>query len=158
MLYDNALIARVYVDAYRATGDKLYRRIAEETLDFIVREMHDPSGAFDTTLDADSEGVEGKYYVWSLDEFRHVLGNDAETLARYFDVTTHGNWEETNILHVAQEAGDNLRPTIDTARTKLYAAREKRVRPARDEKILTDWNGLMLRAFADAAAYLGRDD
>jgi uncharacterized protein YyaL (SSP411 family) len=158
MLYDNALLARVYVDAYRATGDRLYKRIAEETLEFVVREMRDPSGAFYSTLDADSEGVEGKYYVWGLEECRQVLGNDADVLARYFDVTTHGNWEETNILHVTQEAADNLRPTIDAARTKLYAAREKRVRPGRDEKILTDWNGLMLRAFADAAAYLGRDD
>ncbi len=158
MLYDNALLTRAYVDAYRATGDDFYKRIAEETLDFVVREMRDANGAFYSTQDADSEGVEGKFYVWSLDEFREVVGADADLLAGYFDVTTHGNWEDTNILHVMHEADENLRTKVEAARKKLYAAREKRVRPGRDEKVLTDWNGLMLRAFAEAAAYLGRDD
>ena len=158
MLYDNALLARVYVDAYRATGDALYKRIAEETLDFVVREMRDPSGAFYSTLDADREGVEGKFYVWSLEEFRQVLGDEAAVLAPYFDVTGHGNWEETNILHITQEADENLLARVEAAKKKLYDARTKRVRPGRDDKVLTDWNGLMLRAFADAAAYLERDD
>src|SRR5215470_10027350 len=104
MLYDNALLARVYVDAFRATGDALYRRIAAETLDFVVREMRGPSGAFYSTQDADSEGVEGKFYVWGLEEFRQLVGDaDANALASYFDVTSHGNWEETNILHVTRE-------------------------------------------------------
>jgi uncharacterized protein YyaL (SSP411 family) len=156
MLYDNALLARVYVDAFRATGDALYKRIAEETLDFVVREMRDPSGAFYSTQDADSEGVEGKFYVWSLEEFGQVVGDgDANALENYFDVTSHGNWEETNILHVTRE---NVPPGIEAAKKKLYDTREKRVKPGRDEKVLTDWNGLMLRAFAEAAAYLGRDD
>jgi uncharacterized protein len=156
MLYDNALLARVYVDAFRATGDTLYKRIAEETLDFVVREMRDPSGAFYSTQDADSEGVEGKFYVWSLEEFRQVVGDgDANALESYFDVTSHGNWEETNILHVTR---GNPPAGIEAAKKKLYAEREKRVKPGRDEKVLTDWNGLMLRAFAEAAAYLGRDD
>ena len=156
MLYDNALLARVYVDAFRATGDALYRRIAEETLDFVAREMRDPSGAFYSTQDADSEGVEGKFYVWSLEEFRQVVGDgDANALESYFDVTSHGNWEETNILHVTR---GNPPAGIDAVKKKLYAEREKRVKPGRDEKVLTDWNGLMLRAFAEAAAYLGRDD
>jgi uncharacterized protein len=158
MLYDNALLARVYVDAYRATGDPLYKRIAEETLDFVMREMRAPDGAFYSTQDADSEGVEGKFYVWSLDEFRQVVGEDWDLLAGYFDVSAHGNWEETNILHVTREPDEKLLPKIEAARKKLYAAREKRVRPGRDEKILTDWNGLMLRAFAEAASCLGRDD
>jgi uncharacterized protein YyaL (SSP411 family) len=158
MLYDNALLARVYVDAYRVTGEPLYRRIAEETLDWVIREMRDPSGAFYSTLDADSEGVEGKYYVWTLDEFRQVLGEDADLLAAYFDVTAHGNWETTNILHVGREADASLQGRLPQAKAKLYAAREKRVRPARDEKVLTDWNGLMLRAFAEAAACFDRDD
>jgi uncharacterized protein YyaL (SSP411 family) len=158
MLYDNALLARVYVDAFRVTRDALYRRIAEETLDFVVREMRAPNGAFYSTQDADSEGVEGKFYVWSLQEFRSVVGADANLLADYFDVTDHGNWEETNILHVTSEADDSLLAKIAAAKGKLYAAREKRIRPARDEKVLTDWNGLMLRAFAEAAAALGRDD
>jgi uncharacterized protein YyaL (SSP411 family) len=156
MLYDNALLARVYVDAFRATGDALYKHIAEETLDFVVREMRDPSGAFYSTQDADSEGVEGKFYVWSLEEFRQVVGDsDANALASYFDVTSHGNWEESNILHVTRE---NPPTGIEAAKKKLYDTREKRVKPGRDEKVLTDWNGLMLRAFAEAAAYLGRDD
>jgi uncharacterized protein YyaL (SSP411 family) len=156
MLYDNALLARVYVDAFRATGDALYKRIAEETLDFVVREMRDPSGAFYSTQDADSEGVEGKFYVWSLEEFEQVVGDgDANALESYFDVTSHGNWEERNILHVTRE---NPPTGIEAAKKKLYDAREKRVKPGRDEKVLTDWNGLMLRAFAEAAAYLGRDD
>jgi uncharacterized protein len=158
MLYDNALLARVYVDAYRATGDHLYRRVAEETLDFVAREMRDPSGAFYSTQDADSEGVEGKFYVWSLDEFRRVVGDDADILARYFDVTSLGNWEESNILHVTNSADQNFQSKVDAAKKKLYAARNKRVKPGRDEKVLTDWNGLMLRAFAEAAAYFGRND
>ena len=158
MLYDNALLARAYVDAFRATGDQLYRRIAEETLDFVAREMRDPNGAFYSTQDADSEGVEGKFYVWSLDEFRQVVGPDSDTLASYFDVTTHGNWEENNILHVTSPADESLQTKVEAAKKKLYAARDKRVKPGRDEKVLTDWNALMLRAFAEAAAYLGRDD
>ena len=158
MLYDNALLARVYVDAYRSTGDQLYKRIAEETLDFVVREMRDPNGAFYSTQDADSEGVEGKFYVWSNDEFRRVVGEDANTLADYFDVTAQGNWEETNILHVTRPPDLQTQAKVEAAKKKLYAAREKRVKPGRDEKVLTDWNGLMLRAFAEAAAHLGRHD
>jgi uncharacterized protein YyaL (SSP411 family) len=158
MLYDNALLARVYVDAFRAIGDPLYKRIAEETLDFVIREMRAPNGAFYSTQDADSEGVEGKFYVWSLNEFRHVVGEDADLLANYFNVSEHGNWEETNILHVTSQPDEKLKPKIEAARKKLYAAREKRVRPGRDEKILTDWNGLMLRAFIEAAGCLQRDD
>ena len=158
MLYDNALLARVYVDAYRAIRDPLYKRIAEEILDFVVREMRNPNGAFYSTQDADSEGVEGKFYVWSLEEFRQLVGDDADLLAGYFDVTTHGNWEEKNILHVTREPDDELLSKVEAAKKKLYAAREKRIRPGRDEKVLTDWNGLMLRAFAEAATYLERDD
>jgi uncharacterized protein len=157
MLYDNALLARAYLDAYRATGNPLYRRITEETLDFVVNEMRDASGAFYSTQDADSEGVEGKFYVWSLREFRDVVGRDADELADYFDVTEAGNFEGHNILNVPRPR-EGLELKIQAARKKLFAAREKRVRPGRDEKVLTDWNGLMLRAFADAANYLGRDD
>ena len=168
MLYDNALLARVYLDAWRVTGNPLYRRITEEVLDFIVREMRDPNGGFYSTQDADSEGVEGKFYVWDLDEFKATAGPDGELLARYLDITGHGNWEEHNIPNVPRPpdvfckiekiSEDELKAKFDAARPKLYAAREKRIHPGRDEKILTDWNGLALRAFADAAAYLGRDD
>ena len=168
MLYDNALLARVYLDAWRVTGNPLYRRITEEVLDFIVREMRDPNGGFYSTQDADSEGVEGKFYVWDLDEFIATAGPDGELLARYLDVTGNGNWEEHNILNVPRPpeifcklekiSESELKAKFDAARPKLYAAREKRIHPGRDEKILTDWNGLALRAFAEAAAYLGRDD
>jgi len=168
MLYDNALLARVYLDAWRVTGNPLYRRITEEVLDFIVREMRDPNGGFYSTQDADSEGVEGKFYVWDLDEFKTTAGPDGELLARYLDVTGHGNWEDHNILNIPRPpdvfcklekfSEEELKAKFDEARPKLYAAREKRIHPGRDEKILTDWNGLALRAFADAAAYLGRDD
>src|SRR3989475_1970057 len=168
MLYDNALLARAYLDAYRTTGVPLYKRITEETLDFVVREMRDPSGAFYSTQDADSEGVEGKFYVWTLEEFREVVGPDADTLAKYFDVTEQGNWEEQSILNVPRPpelfgkleklSTEELALMVDAAKKKLYAVREKRVKPGRDEKVLTDWNGLMLRAFSEAATYLGRDD
>jgi uncharacterized protein YyaL (SSP411 family) len=168
MLYDNALLARVYLDAWRVTGNPLYRRITEEVLDFIVREMRDPNGGFYSTQDADSEGVEGKFYVWDLEEFKTTAGPDGELLARFFDVTGHGNWEEHNILNVPRPpdvfckleniSEDELRTKFEAARPKLYSVREKRIHPSRDEKILTDWNGLALRAFAEAAAYLGRED
>jgi uncharacterized protein YyaL (SSP411 family) len=168
MLYDNALLARTYLDAYRLTGKILYRRITEEILDFIVREMRDANGGFYSTQDADSEGVEGKFYVWDRDEFLEVVGKDGELLARYFNVTDYGNWEHHNILNVPRPpelfcklekiSEQELESKVAAALPKLYAAREKRVHPGRDEKILTDWNGLALRAFADAAAFLRRDD
>ena len=168
MLYDNALLARVYVDAHRVTRNSLYKRIATEILDFVAREMRAPNGAFYSTQDADSEGVEGKFYVWSLDEFSSVTGDDAELLAKYFDVTKHGNFEERNILNVSREPElfsklegvslQDLEARVEAAKKKLYARREKRIKPGRDEKILTDWNGLMLRAFAEAAAHFSRDD
>ena len=158
MLYDNALLARAYTDAYRATGEPLYKRIATETLDFVIREMRDPNGAFYSTQDADSEGVEGKYYVWSLEEFRSVVGDDADAIAEHFDVTAHGNWEHTNILNVPDGPDAALEAKIEAAKKKLYAARLQRIKPGRDEKVLTDWNGLMLRAFAEAATYIGRED
>jgi len=168
MLYDNALLARVYLDGYRLTGRPLYRRITEEILDFIVREMRDANGGFYSTQDADSEGVEGKFYVWDLDEFQEAAGEDGDLLARYFNVTGHGNWEHHNILNVPRPpelfcklekiTEEDLAQKVKAALPRLYAAREKRIRPGRDEKILTDWNGLALRAFAEAAAFLGRDD
>jgi uncharacterized protein YyaL (SSP411 family) len=168
MLYDNALLARVYLDGYRLTGKPLYRRITEEILDFIVREMRDANGGFYSTQDADSEGVEGKFYVWERDEFQEIVGEDSELLARYFNVTDYGNWEDHNILNVPRPpelfcklekiTEQDLAQKVKAALPRLYMARDKRIHPGRDEKILTDWNGLALRAFADAAAFLGRDD
>src|SRR5215831_7830225 len=168
MLYDNALLSRVYLDAFRATKKPLYKRIVEETLDYVVREMRDANGGFYSAQDADSEGVEGKFYVWGLDEFRSVVGNDADLLAHYFGVTEQGNFEDQNILHVSRPpdvfskleriAVEDFEAKVERAKQKLYAVREKRVKPGRDEKILTDWNGLMLRSFAEAAFYLKRPD
>ncbi len=168
MLYDNALLSRGYLDAFRATHKPLYRRVAEETLDYVVREMRDSNGGFYSAQDADSEGVEGKFYVWELDEFRRIAGDDSEILERYFDVTEKGNWEHHNILNVTrapdlfckveQIAPEELEKKVRAIRPRLYAARDVRVKPGRDEKILTDWNGLMLRAFAEAAFYLERQD
>jgi uncharacterized protein YyaL (SSP411 family) len=169
MLYDNALLARSYLDAWRLTRRPLYRRITEEILDFLALEMRDSNGGFYSTLDADSEGVEGKFYVWSRAEFESVAGrDDADLLTHYLNVTEHGNWEHVNILNVPRPpelfcklekiSEEDLARRWSTARARLYAEREKRIHPGRDEKILTDWNGLALKAFADAAAYLGRDD
>src|SRR5437867_2294669 len=132
MLYDNALLVGAYVDAHRVTEKALYKRIAEETLDFVLREMRAPNGSFYSTQDADSEGVEGKFYVWSLKEFSDVIGDDAELLAKYFGVTEHGNFEERNILNVPRDPdlfgklekipGRELETRIETAKKRLYAA------------------------------------
>ena len=168
MLYDNALLGRVYIDAFQVTGLPLYQRIVEGTLDFVVCEMRAPEGGFYSTLDADSEGVEGKFYVWDQDEFDDVVGPNADILARYLDVTEHGNFEGHNILNVplfpdafAKAEGissERLDKWMSDARLCLLERRESRVRPGRDEKILTDWNGLMLRTYADAAACFARAD
>jgi uncharacterized protein len=169
MLYDNALLSRLYLETYQATGDIFYRRIAEETLDYVLRDMTSEEGGFYSAEDADSEGVEGKFYVWTPEELGSVLDPDeADLAARYWDVTERGNFEGKNIPHVprppevvAEEFGlsaEELGRRIEPIRGRLFAAREKRVRPGRDEKILAAWNGLMLRSFALAARVTGRED
>jgi uncharacterized protein YyaL (SSP411 family) len=169
MLYDNALLSRLYLEAYQATGDAFYRRIAEETLDYVLRDMTSPEGGFYSAEDADSEGEEGKFYVWTPDEIEDALGpEDAKLAMRFWDVTGRGNFEGKNILYVprppeavAAEFGlspEELWDRIVEIRAQLFAEREKRVRPGRDEKILSAWNGLMLRSFALAARVLGRED
>ena len=168
MLYDNALLGRVYLDAYRVTGRSLYRRVVEETLDFVARELRDPNGGFYATLDADSEGVEGKFYVWTFDDFEEAAGADTDLLARFFDVTPDGNFEGQNILHISHAPAtfapsegvsvEDLGSRVARVLPDLFEKRAKRIRPGRDEKILTDWNGLMLRTVANAASYLDRDD
>ncbi|MDP8952177.1 MAG: thioredoxin domain-containing protein, partial [Actinomycetota bacterium] len=169
MLYDNALLARLYLEAYQATGDDFYRRIAEETLYYVARDMTDPEGGFYSAEDADSEGEEGKFYVWTPAEIEAALDpDDARIAMRYWDVTERGNFEGKNILNVprpleavAAEFGisaEELWTRILDIRQKLLAEREKRVRPGRDEKVLAAWNGLMLRAFALAARVLDRED
>ncbi len=168
MLYDNALLSRVYLHLYQQSKDRLARRITEETLDYVVREMTDPSGGFYSTQDADSEGEEGKFFVWSKQEIIAALGQETgDIFCTYFNVTANGNFEGHNILNVQSSLGDlagdetdveELRRLLDQSRQKLFDIREKRIKPARDEKILTAWNGLMLASFAEASAVLNRDD
>jgi uncharacterized protein YyaL (SSP411 family) len=144
MLYDNALLARLYVHAWQRTHDDFFARIARETIGFIAREMTSPDGGFYSTLDADSEGVEGKFYVWSQEEVIEVLGEEeGRAFCRLYDITADGNWEESNILNmprpldnVAAELGMSAPALADIAargKCKLYGRREERVRPARDE-------------------------
>jgi uncharacterized protein YyaL (SSP411 family) len=155
MLYDNALLARAYLHGWQVSGDPLLRRVCEETLDWALRELRQEEGGFASALDADSEGVEGKYYVWSLDEVRDALGPELAPVAeRYFGMTQAGNFEGRNIPVLAGEDP----PEREAIRAGLYAAREQRVRPGLDDKRLTAWNSLMISALADAGAVLERDD
>jgi uncharacterized protein YyaL (SSP411 family) len=169
MLYDNALLSRVYLHAWQITGNAFYRRVTEETLDYVLREMTNPEGGFYSTQDADSEGEEGKFYLWTPDEITAALGEeDGRLFSAYYDVTERGNFEHKNILHVdhsleeiAQAQGvsvERLEQALSRGRRELYEVRARRVWPARDDKILTAWNGLMLRSFAEAARALDRAD
>jgi len=169
MLYDNALLARLYTRAWQWTKDPLFAHIAKEILGFVQREMMSPEGGFYSTLDADSEGVEGKFYVWPLAEVMEALGPDeGKVFAALYDITPPGNWEGKNILNVprdpesvAADLGLSIETLNDIAargKCKLYGIRSKRVWPARDDKVLTGWNGWMLAAFADAAVAFDRDE
>lgn len=157
MLYDNAQLIRIYTHLYQATNDGLFRRIAEETIDYAIREMLDPAGGFYSSQDADSEGVEGKFFVWTPEEIAAVVGSDADAFAAYYDVTEEGNFEEKNILNIAEYDAEQ-HEKLAAARKALFDEREKRIKPFRDEKILTAWNGLMLSALAEAATVLDRED
>ena len=156
MLYDNAQLARVYLHAWQVTGEPLFRAIVEETLDYVAREMTAPEGGFYATQDADTEGEEGKFFLWTPDEVREALGGPATRFLELYGVTDAGNFEGRNILTFNGTAEE--REAIAGARRMLFEAREQRVRPGRDEKVLTSWNGLMLAAFAEAARALDRDD
>jgi uncharacterized protein YyaL (SSP411 family) len=169
MLYDNALLAAVYLDAYLVTGDATYARTLRETLDYIIRDMTDPAGGFYSTEDADSEGHEGLFYTWTPDEIKAVLGDEhGATFCRVYDVSDIGNFEGRNILNLpktlaqcaailGREPGD-LAAELAESREKLFAAREKRVRPGRDDKIIVAWNGLMIDAMARAGAALNEPE
>jgi uncharacterized protein len=169
MLYDNAQLSRIYLRAWQTVRDPYFRQIAEEIYDYILREMTTPEGGFYSATDADSEGEEGKFFVWSLQEIRETLPSElADAAIAYWNVTNKGNFEGHNILHVPREDGevaaelgitiDALRQRIDDAKHRLYAARTHRVHPGLDDKILTAWNGLMLASLAEAARVLNRDD
>jgi uncharacterized protein YyaL (SSP411 family) len=155
MLYDNAQLARVYLHAWQLTGNDFFQTIALETLDYVAREMRSPEGAFYSTQDADSEGVEGKFFVWTLNAIRDVLGDEADQFTEAYGVQSGGNWEGKNILELTGTL--EQREALAQARARLFAAREARVHPSRDEKVLTSWNGLMLAAFAEAASAFNRE-
>ena len=166
MLYDNALLARLYLHAYQVTGDPLYRRIVEETLDYIAREMTDANGGFYSAQDADSEGVEGKFFVWRPEEIIDLLGKtEGDLFNSYYGVTRKGNFEGQSILHVAKGGAaargmsdEEFEKTLRRWKMILLAARNERVAPGLDDKVLTSWNGLAMRAFAEAGGALGRSD
>jgi len=156
MLYDNALLARAYLHGWQVSRDPILRRTAEETLDWTLREMTGPEGAFYSALDADSEGVEGKFYVWSLDELREILGADADAAVEWFGASERGNFEGANILESrGPEPAPEQRERI---RSMLLQVRAERVWPGLDDKRLTAWNALMISALAEAGAALERAD
>jgi uncharacterized protein YyaL (SSP411 family) len=166
MLYDNALLAGAYVEAWQLTRDPFYEQVARETLDYVLWEMTAEGGAFFSTQDADSEGEEGKFYVWSEKEILNVLGPELGNLAcRVWQVTERGNFEGHNILHrlktdeqdarVLGLSLEDFRAKLMEAKRRLLEVRSKRVWPGRDEKILTAWNGLMIAALAQAGAAFG---
>ena len=172
MLYDNAQLPRLYLDAYLLTGVDEFRRVVVETLDYVLREMRDPEGGFYSATDADSEGEEGKYFLWTSAEVAAIVGaDDAELVCRHWDITEEGNFEGRNIAHRTLAPGElarlfgrsteEVQQAIDRARRLLYASRQTRVPPLRDEKVITGWNALMISALAEAgrlldvATYLG---
>src|SRR6201987_2179258 len=157
MLYDNAQLLELLAIAYRRTGKDLYRRRAYETVGWLEREMTTERGAFSGSLDADSEGEEGKFYVWSYDEVIRQLGiEDGEFFARHYDVTPTGNFEGHNIINRLKPAprSDADEARLSGLRDKLLSVRAMRVRPGLDDKVLADWNGLMIAALANAASIL----
>ncbi|MGW5176381.1 thioredoxin domain-containing protein [Streptomyces sp. NPDC004082] len=164
MLYDNALLCRVYAHLWRSTGSDLARRVALETADFMVRELRTAEGGFASALDADSDDgtgrhVEGAYYVWTPEQLRDVLGDDAELAARHFGVTEEGTFEEgASVLQLPQREGVSDAARIASVRERLLAARGERPDPGRDDKVVAAWNGLAVAALAETGAYFGRPD
>jgi len=165
MLYDNGQLVSLYSNTFKVTGDKLYKNIVYETLKFIERELTDKSGGFYSSLDADSEGEEGKYYVWTKQEIENLLGENAEIFCDYYSIKSNGNWEGSNILFINQNKEDLLakykineedfKKIISESKKILFETRNKRVKPRLDDKILTSWNALMLRGYVDAYSTFG---
>jgi uncharacterized protein YyaL (SSP411 family) len=169
MLYDNAQLVRIYLHLFQITKDEFYKRIANETLEYVKREILHEKGGFYSSQDADSEGVEGKFFVWTMAEIETILGEKESRIFNfYYDVSETGNFEEKNILNIKNSLAETaeifkitieeLQKNLETSRQKLFAEREKRIKPLRDEKVLTAWNGLMLAACAEASAILNRPD
>jgi uncharacterized protein len=158
MLYDNALLARAYLHGWQALGHERYRRVCEETLDWALREMRGPEGGFFSALDADSEGEEGRFYVWTPEQIREALDEEAEAVIEHYGVTGKGNFEGANILFLPGGAAAPEPPGLDAARKTLYEARSRRAWPGLDDKRIASWNALMASALAEAGAVLERDD
>lgn len=168
MLYDNGQLVSLYAQAYAATGNQYYKTVVEESISWLKNEMTDANGGFYSSLDADSEGVEGKFYVWEAEELDKILGRDAGVLKKFWSVEAYGNWEEGNILHAkntpdefcAKEKIDlnEFVSILKVAKDKLLAHRNLRIRPGLDDKILTSWNALMLKGLTDAFRYLGNKE
>jgi len=164
MLYDNALLARTYLHGWQVTGNERWQRVCTETLDWAIREMRGPEGGFYSALDADSEGEEGRFYVWDEEELRTALsdaGMGSESIERifgYWGVSPAGNFEERNILHLPTGAAAEPPPELEDARRALLTKRDERVRPGLDDKRVCSWNALTITALADAGAVLGRED
>ncbi len=164
MLYDNALLARVYLHASQRLGEERWQRVCTETLDWALREMRGPEGGFYSALDADSEGEEGRFYVWDEPELREALTgagiteDAAERVLGYWGISPTGNFEGSNVLHVPAGAAATPPPGLDQARRALLTHRDERVRPGLDDKRICSWNALMISALADAGAALDRED
>jgi uncharacterized protein YyaL (SSP411 family) len=169
MLYDNAQLISLYSHAYLVTKDPMYKRIVYETIAFVKRELISPEGCFYSSLDADSEGEEGKFYVWSEDEVKEILGNDAPIFIDYFGITAKGNWEhyknipdinegEKNLEKKYGLTNDGFQKKITALKLRILRAREKRIRPATDDKILTSWNALMIKGLLDAYQAFGENE
>jgi len=158
MLYDNALLARAYLHGWQALGHERYRRVCEETLDWMLREMRGPEGGFFSALDADSEGEEGRFYVWTPEQIREVLGEGAAAVIEFYGVSERGNFDGANILHLAGGVEATEPEGLAAARQALYEARAKRVWPGLDDKRLAAWNALAIAALAEAGAVFGRED
>ncbi|ODM25866.1 thioredoxin [Clostridium sp. Bc-iso-3] len=157
MLYDNALLAIAYLETYQATRDEKYADIAKQIFTYVLRDMTSPEGGFYSAEDADSEGEEGKFYVWSPDEIKEILGDsDGEKYCKYYNITEEGNFEGLNILNLINSTiSDEDMEFAESCRQKLFEYREKRVHPHKDDKILTSWNGLMIAAMAIGGRVLG---
>jgi uncharacterized protein YyaL (SSP411 family) len=161
MLYDNAQLLEMLTAVWLETGSSLYARRVEETIGWIEREMTENGGGFASSLDADSEGEEGRFYVWSSDEVESLLGSDAELFCQHYDVSQSGNWEGHNILNrlgSMHPADEETEAVLARCRTILFEAREPRIRPGKDDKVLADWNGLLIGALAQAGKAFGRSD
>jgi hypothetical protein len=159
MLYDQAGLARIYLHGWQVTGSPQWRQVLDETVGYVLRDLHAPEGGLYSAEDADSEGVEGRFYVWSLEEVTDILGDElAPAAIDWYGVTAAGNFEGSNILHRPQR-GDLLRPpTVERARRLLFEHRARRVRPGLDDKVLTEWNAMFCSTLAEAAGATGRSD